>query len=278
MRRRAIAWFLVSTATACTGWVEDGELSAPEDPIEAANGYTIVPSDPAPPEPPVERESASRCETTMQFMESEDGTTPRQRAMFAPEPERETWARIRRWFGRAGVSLPEDAGIYAFGALELGRALGEPTANYDCARIVELDGREAAVCTRTAIVEHAIVRDRMGLAVDWVLVFAEADGLVPVVVGPHAAGGIGFDTKLEPPLDLLPYVRLDLVVVDAARGHVRIEEAAPGVCEYACAHAKEVERRNAGNDPLAARETAEIGDTCRGIGSYVVRGTTVARQ
>jgi hypothetical protein len=152
------------------------------------------------------------------------------------------------------------------------------TAKYDCARIVEIAGRDAAVCTRTAIAEHAIVRDREVLAVDWVLVFAEADGLVPVVVGSHSAGGIAFDTKLEPPLDLLPYVRLDLVVVDAARGRLRIEEAAPCVCEYACAHAKEVERRNVGNDPLAARETLEIAQRCRAVGCYVVRGTTVDRE
>jgi hypothetical protein len=72
--------------------------------------------------------------------------------------------------------------------------------------------------------------------------------------------------------------RLDLVVVYAARGRLCIEEAAPGVCNYACAHAKEVERSNVGHDPLAARETAEIAKACRAVGSYVLRGTMVDRD
>jgi hypothetical protein len=276
---------LLSGVVACTGWVEEDALAVPEAPIEAPLGFRVVPTEPAPTaDEPTEhevhptRDPGPRCTTTMEYMESEDGTTPRQRAMFAPEIERRPWATMREWFARAGVSLPEEAGMYAFGANELGRALGDPSAHYDCARIVELAGRESAVCTRSAIVAHAEVRGREVLAVDWVIVLATADGLVPVTVGPHADGGIAFDTPLEPPLPLLPYVRLDLVVVDAARGRVRIEEAAPGVCDYACAHAMEVERRNVGGDPLAARETAEIAATCGAIGTYVLRGTKVERE
>lgn len=272
-------------SAACTGWIESGEPSAPAAEMEVPQGYRVVPTEaPSVEVPPVEaettrpRETAPRCETTMEYMESDDGTTPRQRAMFAPEMPRRPWPTIRRWFAGRGVTLPAEAGIYEYGGTELGRALGDPTANYDCLQIVELAGRDAAVCTRTAIVEHSVVRDREVLVVDWVLVLATREGLVPVSVGLQSDGGVGFDTLLEPPLPLLPYVRLDLVVVDAARGRLRIVEAAPGVCDYACAHAKEVERRNVGNDPLAARETADVAATCSAIGDYVLRGSTVVRE
>lgn len=289
VRDRAVCWALVGLvaggSAACTGWIESGEPTAPDAQIEGPQGDLVVPTAPLPPqEPSVAAEAAPpddaapRCETTMEYMESDDGTTPRQQAMFAPEMQRRPWKAIRRWFADAGVTLPAHADVYAFGGDELGRALGDPGANYDCPQIVELAGREAAVCTRTAIVEHRLLRDREVLVVDWVLVLATREGLVPVTVGSHAGGGIGFDTPLEPPLPLLPYVRLDLVVVDAARGRLRIEEAAPGVCDYACAHAKEVERRNAGKDPLAARETAEVATTCRAVGTYVLRGATVVRE
>src|SRR5262245_56594719 len=179
----AFVGLLGGGVVACTGWVEDDALAVPEAPIPGPMGFHVVPTEPAgatdePTEhevlPP--RDPAPRCVTTMEYMESEDGTTPRQRAMFAPEAERRPWATMREWFAGAGVSLPEEAGMYAFGGAELSRALGDPSAHYDCARIVELAGQQSVVCTRSAIVEHAELQGRDVLAVDWVIVLATAEG------------------------------------------------------------------------------------------------------
>lgn len=250
----------------CASLVEAEELDVPEPPPQPDMAWVVVPDaepDARPePDPPPEPGAPPTCDERIAPMREEDGTSPRQRAMFAARPPKQPWPQVRAWLASHGVTV-DDPGR------DLGPALGVP-GYYRCDHVIELAEREVALCTRSFIVDDADLSTS-----DWVLLVPTASGLAVATVGTHEGG-------VPPPrgMTLGPYVRLDLDV-DPAEGGLTLDEAAPGTCAYACGHAAAVEahiaKQGEEGERSPLRPTAVVAELCASVGRYVLRGTEVER-
>ncbi|HWB78334.1 MAG TPA: hypothetical protein VG755_25385 [Nannocystaceae bacterium] len=250
------AWLsLLLVAAGCAGWAVEDELAVdPIDPAHHDAAVVVIPAIDAhdePPEPTMATyERAASCVEMLPYQDAEDGTTPRQRAMFAERPRR-PWPEIRKWFAARGVELASSDAI--------GPVFGDAPSTWSCDRAVELGDDAAMLCTRTFIVGDDLV------TADWVAVLERDGALLPVRIATEAGG-------VAPPdgMSLGPYLRLDARV--EAEGRITIHEAAPGVCAYACGHAAAVEAVAPRDAWAHANARRVIAAQCSARGTYELRG------
>jgi hypothetical protein len=179
-------------------------------------------------------------------MPEEDGTSPRQRAMFAPEEPSQEWSVLRDWLAARGVAVSTEDD---FGAL-----LGQAPATVDCVRVVRLPrGNEALLCTRAYLIEP------FSSNLDYELFDVRSGVLHSLWRGPAVGGGSDFMR----PIQLGAYTRL--VIAFAPDGSAfTLDEAAAGVCDDTRERARR-SRSRASRIAIAA----DVERTCAAIGRYV---------